>query len=88
MPSHSWLPLFRQVEQETDLSQLHQLVMDAEYAILERMREMRSLDASDPTAVAEFEEMRAALDSLLRMKTERLKWPPLKLSQPDGDSAA
>ncbi len=87
MPSRSWLHLFRQVEQETDLSQLHQRVMEAEYAILERMREMRSDDATGPDAATEHHEMRAALDTLMRVKTERLKWPPLKLSSPDGDSA-
>jgi hypothetical protein len=87
MSSHSWLCVVRQAEEEREPSHLHERVMEAEYAILERMRELRSCDVSDQQAAAEFQDMRSALSNLLRIKTERLKWPALQLSDTDGKSA-
>lgn len=77
MAEYLWLRDFRQAHAETDVSKLHALVNDAEFAIFTRMRELGSLDASDAATEAESQEIPSALSELLRMKTDTLRWPAI-----------
>lgn len=87
MPTYPWLRVFQQAQEESELSQLHARVMDAESAILARLQELRSRDASDPEIRSESLEIRSALTGLLRIKTERLKWPSAGLEDMAVDTA-
>ena len=88
MPIYSWLPVFQQAEGESDATKLHARVMDAECAIFIRMQELSSLNGSDAEVKTETQEIRSALHSLLRIKTEKLKWPSVGLEQAATDTAS
>ena len=75
MSSYSWQRVFQRAQEESDLSKLHGRVMEAENAIFIRMQELSSQDGSNAEARTESQEIHSALNGLLRIKTERLKWP-------------
>jgi hypothetical protein len=75
MPSYPWLSVFQRAQEENDFSQLHARVMEAEGAMLERGQQLRNGQGEGPEAQAELQELRNAIRGLLRIKTERLKWP-------------
>jgi hypothetical protein len=72
---YKWLSTYHEAEKEQNLSKLHEHLMDAECAIFLRMQELSDLDQSSPDARTELQAIRDALNCLLRIKTERLKWP-------------
>jgi CheY-like chemotaxis protein len=72
MPSYPWLSVFRQAQEESELSRLQARVTEAEETILMRMQDLRARDEKDAETQSERRELRAALNELLRIKTERL----------------
>jgi hypothetical protein len=85
MANSTWLTAFQAAQEESDVSKLHTRVVDAEYAILERMRELRPFDKTEDAVRAEYHEMHAAPGALLRIKTDNLKWPATGLQSLLGD---
>jgi hypothetical protein len=83
--TYDWLGSYERAEAEQDMSKLHQCVLEIEKALFIRMQEL----SADPTAEAqtEMQEIHAAVRALLRIKTERLKWPGLDLSELQNDSS-
>jgi CheY-like chemotaxis protein len=75
MSGYAWLSVFRQAQEETDPSRLHERVSAAEDAIFARMQELRPRDIADAAAQTEFEELYSALGSLMRINSARLNWP-------------
>jgi hypothetical protein len=78
MSQYPWLGVFQQAREETDLSKLHALVNEAEFAIFTRMQELSSRDASDAATQTESQEINAAITELLRLKTDTLHWPSIE----------
>jgi hypothetical protein len=75
MPQYPWFHVFQQAREETNLSRLHTLVNEAEFAIFTRMQELSSRDSSDAAAQTETQEISAAITELLRLKIDTLHWP-------------
>jgi hypothetical protein len=75
--SHQWQSLYQRAESdsESDLSQLHRRIMDAESAMFERSIELNNGQGQGDEAQREREAIREAASELLRIKTEKLKWP-------------
>jgi hypothetical protein len=71
---YSWSAVYQKAEAETDLAKLQDLVIEAENIMFERSIELtdggQSADAEE-----ELRALREAVKELLKIKTERLKWP-------------
>jgi hypothetical protein len=87
MSDYEWLDIYRQADDEQDISKLHQRVMDAESAIFARMQRLSEGPQSEIDVQTETLAMRSALNGLLRIKTERLGWPSLGLEDAPGETA-
>jgi hypothetical protein len=69
MSDYEWLDIYRQADDEQDISKLHQRVMDAESAIFARMQQLSEGPQSEIDVQTETLAMRSALNGLLRIKT-------------------
>ena len=70
---YSWTAPYERALAETDLTQLHARVLDAEDSMLTRSLEIPRDDKS-PEMLAELSALRAAADELLKVKIEKLGW--------------
>jgi hypothetical protein len=66
-----WEAPFRAVQRESDPEKLLEKLHETEAAMFARWQEL----GTSPDTNAEREAMRRATDVLLKIKTEKLKWP-------------
>jgi hypothetical protein len=71
--AYSWTTSYERAIAETDMTQLHSRVVEAEDAMLTRSLEI-SRDDTSPETQAELAALRAAADGLLKVKTDKLGW--------------
>jgi hypothetical protein len=74
---YSWTAAFERALNENDATQLHDRVLEAEDAIMERSVDLSQVDRSLDD-VAELEAMRLATSGLLKIKVEKLGWPDFR----------
>lgn len=67
----SWQKPLQEAIREPDLPKLAEKVVIAETAIFQRMQELITSPAADPESAA----IREACKELLKIQTQRLKWP-------------
>jgi hypothetical protein len=78
----SWESPLREAQMELDLGKVRQKVEEAELAIFTRAQELRaSSDGHEELAA-----LQRATRELLKIKTEKLKWPISTLNQTNGGS--
>jgi hypothetical protein len=70
---YAWQVSLRAAQSETDLKKIQEKVIETESAIFLRTQELRASNDSRAERTA----MEAALTELLRIKREKLKWPPV-----------
>ena len=66
-----WHILYQAAVDESNPSAFERLVFETEHAICCRLREL----SKNPDGPLELNEISAAVDNMLRLKTERLGWP-------------
>jgi hypothetical protein len=71
----SWQGPLRDAQQEDDPAKAREKVDQAETAIFFRGKELRNA----PDGQAEREAMQRGIEELLRIKSEKLGWPPLRV---------
>jgi hypothetical protein len=81
---YEWLGAYQRAEAEQNIARLQQRVMNAENAMFVRMQELSAGKALDAEAQTELQAIRCALNVLLRIKTDRLKWPGLESGESPG----
>jgi hypothetical protein len=69
----AWRGALMQARQETNQQTLLELVSEAELAIYRRLQQL----VGSPYGYREKQDLQAACDELLRIRTERLGWPSL-----------
>jgi len=74
---YSWTAACERALNETDATQLHARVLEAEDAIMERSLDLSQGDRSLDD-IAELEAMRVATNGLLKIKVDKLGWPDLR----------
>jgi hypothetical protein len=72
---YSWSAVSQKAELETDPSKLQDLVIEAENIMFERSIELTDGGGGGADAEEELRSLRAAVSELLKIKTDRLKWP-------------
>jgi hypothetical protein len=77
--TYEWLAAYQRAEAEQDMSKLHDCVLTVENELFIRMQELSASPGVE--AQTELQEIRVAARGLLRIKTEKLKWPGLDLGE-------
>jgi hypothetical protein len=85
--NYRWSAAYQRAETEQNVFELHDCVMAVENAIFIRMQELTAVKHPDEEVQTELQELRASVKGLLRIKTEKLKWPGLDLNTTQSDSA-
>ena len=73
----SWTAAYERASNETDVTQVHVRVLEAEATLMERSLDLSQGDRSLDD-IAELEAMRVATNGLLKIKVEKLGWPDLR----------
>jgi hypothetical protein len=73
---YPWWIVVQRAQQEHDRSKLHECVLKAEEAIFERTQQLHA-SGDEPAVEEERRHLRTATSELLKIKTDRLKWPPV-----------
>jgi hypothetical protein len=73
--SRSWEQLYQEAVDEPDINNLTQRVHAAEAAMFYRWQELA--ESKRPPEKQEHQRLQEASEGLLRIKSERLKWPGL-----------
>jgi hypothetical protein len=84
---YEWLGAYQQAEAELDISKLHDCVVTVENALLIRMQELSAVKNPDEEVQTELQDIRAAVTGLLRIKTDKLKWPGIDEQATQTDTA-
>jgi hypothetical protein len=85
--TYQWIGAYQRAETEQDMSKLHECVMAVENMLFIRMQDLSAIEHSSPEVKTELADIRAAVTGLLRIKTEKLKWPGLDFDATQSSSA-
>lgn len=78
---YAWKSIYQQAVDENDVTKILPRIVEADHALSERYREIARL-AYRPETDAELRAMLSAADTLLDLKTEKLGWPKISVTQP------
>lgn len=86
MSTYQWIGAYQQAEAEQDMSKLQDCVQTVESMLFIRMQELSAIKHPSAEVETELEDIRAAVKGLLRIKTDKLKWPGIDSPSAPADS--